>query len=490
MIVDRTALVSMLLAAMVAWAAEESARSTADATGYVMGRFVETTPRLDGPLSAADIASEQLLLEVNTQVRFDLPRRSKVYGDVSLINQAGFRYLMLDANETEHTAKPRDVQVMRPFVSINELYALIEAVPALNFVVGKKRIVWGAGMAYKPTDLLNPRRDPTDPSSQRAGAWIAQIEIPLETVTVSLLFSPQVMRQANGIPYQWAVHPEWDKKDDAVHALAVARVGALVFDSDVNLMLFSGNQYGDAFRDKFRLGASVSRNFFEVNELHAETLLFTGSSRLYFDGGCVGSQQDALRCVVAQKPMASRSMLNDRQINASLLAGGRRTFDDDSVLSIEYLLQTDGYSRDQVQDQVNAFDLISRASRLGLPVGALPGAADFLGTTSSDTGIPVRLSFQPTAQHYLFLSFQKPRIFDDFTAQLVVVANLQDFSTLWTPSVSWSATEWMTLSLFGMLPLIGPHSLAASIPSSNDKATEFGLLPLSYRVFAEVRVFY
>jgi hypothetical protein len=73
-------------------------------------------------------------------------------------------------------------------------------VPQLNVVLGKKRIVWGAGLAFNPTDLLNPRRDPTDPTFQRAGAWVAQLEAPFETMTFSLLFAPTVLESMSGIP--------------------------------------------------------------------------------------------------------------------------------------------------------------------------------------------------------------------------------------------------------------------------------------------------
>ena len=105
-------------------------------------------------------------------------------------------------------------------------------------------------------------------------------------------------------------------------------------------------------------------------------------------------------------------------------------------------------------------------------------------------GVPQRFSFEPLVQHYLFLTYSKPRIFDDFTAQLVTLVNLQDFSTLWTPSIAWATTDWLTLSVIGFIPAPGPDSLAAKITGTDRHITEYANLPTAYRVLLEARVFY
>ena len=76
-----------------------------------------------------------------------------------------------------------------------------------------------AGKAFNPTDLLNVRKDPTDPTFQRAGAWLARVEAPFESSAFTLLFAPQVTQSAFGIPYGFLAYPEWDKKDDQLHWL-------------------------------------------------------------------------------------------------------------------------------------------------------------------------------------------------------------------------------------------------------------------------------
>ena len=144
------------------------------------------------------------------------------------------------------------------------------------------------------------------------------------------------------------------------------------------------------------------------------------------------------------RPFAGRFRLEDATWVPQLLAGVRKQFDDDSFLSVEYLFQADGYRPDQYQDLISAFDGVNLARQNGFMV---PASASLLFPSAStgDGATPSRFNFAPTAKHYAFITFNKPRIRDDFTAQVVLLANLQDLSTLWTPSVIWSATEWLGL---------------------------------------------
>jgi hypothetical protein len=443
-----------------------------------------------GLIAPTEVPSGQYLFEVNGTIKAGFWGRSKVYGDVSLLSQAGWGFRTADADGNEIEAPVKDAVSLRPLVAINELYALFEMRPELNVVVGKKRVIWGSGLGFNPTDLLNVRRDPTDPNAMRAGAWLAQVEVPLETLTFTALFAPQVLKLANGIPYQWLVYPKWDEKDEEAHYLVAARMGALIADSDVNVMFFYGNRFNDAFEKKFRVGFSFSRNIAEVNEVHLEGLVQSGSARVYVTPECVASAAGALGCVTNRRAFASRALLESKEPYATVLLGGRHTFSDDSMLSLEYLHQGDGLSPAQFQDQVVAMDVLQQATALGLPVAGLPGVAEFAGSPGTSDTVPQRFAFQPTAQHYLFATYQKPRIADDFTAQFVVILNLQDLSSIWTPSLTWSAAEWLNLSIFGFIPLRGADALSVTVPSTQKLTSEFGLMPLNFRIFAEARVFY
>ena len=129
---------------------------------------------------------------------------------------------------------------------------------------------------------------------------------------------------------------------------------------------------------------------------------------------------------------------------------------------------------------------VQQAKALGVPANRIPN----LSPTTSTDGVPERFVFDPQMRHYLFITYNKPQIFDDFTAQLVMIANLQDLSTIWSPSVSWSATQWLTLSVLGFIPAPGLDSLAASRPTGGKKVTEYGNAPLAWRALLEARIFY
>lgn len=459
-----------------------------EATGYADSRSSYSRSRTWGLVPTDDFPQLQELLELNTQVKVSVRPRTSFYSDVSLVANAAGNYRSADKDGNELVLPDRNALAAQPTVSINELYFLHEFLPELNVLVGKKRVVWGSGLVYNPTDFFNARRDPTDPTFQRSGAWLLQLEVPLSVMTFDVVFLPQVLRQASGIPTHFLAWPEWDQRDEELHWQLAARAYALVGDADVNLMLFYGNRYSDAFEDKVRVGLSFSRYFFTDYELHLEALIQSGSPRDFIEAPCVASTLEAFKCHLRGKPFVRKKLLDDPQLYPRVLAGTRRQFSDESMLSIEYLWQADGWTRSDFQSFANGLDLVREARASGLPLSASPAAGALFGATSAD-GLPTRFSFEPRGQHYLFVTFQKPRIKDDFTAQVVVIANLVDLSTMWTPSVAWSATEWLTLTLFGFFPLQGPDRLSEKTPSGA-LVSEYGTLPFEYRVMFEARAYF
>lgn len=467
-----------------------------EANGYLSTRGAFTRSRINGLIPTHDQPQFTGLAELNGQLKVSFLERSFTYADLSLIAQMAGNFKATDNDGNEIIVQPHDVPANRPVVSLNELYVLIEPLPQLNLMLGKKRVVWGSGQAFNPTDLLNVRKDPTDPTSQRAGTWMARVEVPLETLTFTAVWAPSLLKQTSGVPQQFLTWPTWDQKDTELHHLVALRAYALVADADVNLMFFYSHLYNDSFRDKLRFGASFSRYFFTDYELHTEFLIQQGSARDYINHDCITSALVALSCNSAGKPFVAQTKLNDSSYTPRLLVGTRRQFDDESFLSVEYLYQADGYTAAQFQDQVSALDLVAQAKALGVPANRLPN----LTPTASTDGVPQRFTFDPLGQHYAFLTYSKPRIFDDWTAQLVTIFNLQDLSSIWTPSISWSTTEWLTLSAIGFIPVPGLDSLAAkrpavaatdTKPAIDERAvSEYSNLPLQYRVLLEARIFY
>jgi hypothetical protein len=310
-----------------------------------------------------------------------------------------------------------------------------------------------------------------------------QMEVPLEQYTFTLLASPAVLKEQSGLPQALLVWPSWDRQDKEAHYLVAARAYTLLANSDINLMLFYSNRYKDEFENKVRLGFSFSRYFFDDYELHVEGLVGAGSARQYAVAECVESPLAAQSCLLEGRPVLTAKRLEEQRLRPRLLTGTRYQFGDESLLSVEYLYQADGAKRSELQHEVNALALLQVARRLGFDV-PLPGQAP------GQAGLPQKLSFEPLGRHYAFISYQKPRIREDFTLTAALVASLQDLSGLVATTLSWDTTAWMTLSLSAFVPFSGPDSLASTVPESTRKVSEFDLVPFEYRGIFQVRLFY
>lgn len=471
-----------------------STAAAPEVNGYLDSRSQFTRARVGGLLPTRDLPQLSELLEANVQVRSRYAERGFVYGDVSLFGQFVGNYRDVDANGDEVVVPDHHPPGTDPLVALSELYVSHDFNDELNLLAGKKRLVWGPGFAFNPTDLVNPPKDPTDPSFQRAGAYMARFEVTLPQYTFTFLAAPAVTKQANGIPFRFLTYPSWDERDDELHYQLAARAYALVADSDLNVMLFYGNKYTEAepFRDRLRVGASFSRYFFTDYELHAEVLLQNGSARTYASSRCVADVQGLFGCFQRREALTNQRRLDEKTILPKALFGVRRQFADESLFSVEYLYQADGYSRREFEDFVRVAALSSRVPQIQAP------NADT--TARADTGTPQKFTFQPVAKHYAFVTFQKPRIKDDFTLSATAIINAQDLSGLITPSVTWQAQEWLQLSLFAFVPWPGPEELTARVPAVEAPAlglstsevlvSEYSFLPFEYRLLAQARVFY
>ncbi|MEW5849558.1 MAG: hypothetical protein AB2A00_12140 [Myxococcota bacterium] len=461
--------------------------------GYVSERLQLTMPSDYALISTQDLAIMQSLSEGNIQVRFrGLDEKLYLYTDASAFASFAGGYADTDLTTGRlKFVKEHDVPNYRPFVVISEAYGTLELFEHLTLTAGKKRVVWGSGQAFNPTDLINPPRDPTDPNFQRAGAWMLKLDLPFERFTVSGLISPKVLYQQNGIPYALFMYPGYppaehvrnptlvaDPRDNQPHYAVAARLYALLFDSDINVWMLYTNLYNDALENKPRAAFSFSRYFFTDYEFHVEALLQLGSNRQYVNSACVGSENDLAGCVLSGKELATMREAHSMQFYPRLLFGTRTMFQDESTLSVEYLFQSDGYDRDEFDDFVTLQKRVGTFQRRGLVAGTV-------GTTGTGSELPLRFSFDPARRHYLIVSYMKPKILDDWTIQGTSITALEDLSSTLTGSVTWNAQEWLNLALYAFIPT--PSLGRLSQVHSNDPLGKLedemgedweGLLPL------------
>jgi hypothetical protein len=439
--------------------------------GYLDTRFTAQRVRGDAPLPATDFPRLANMTEGNLQLKLRWGDTALALADASFVFQDARGYLGPD----------HDVPAYRPFAVISELYASFAPSDHLNLTVGKKRVVWGAGMFINPMDLLNPPKDPTDPSLQRAGAWLARLELPYRRFTISLLGAAQVLSQYGGVPANLAVYPSYDTVpgESGIHAAAAGRLYALVFDTDVNVEYVFTNLYNDAFRDKSRVGLSLSRLISKSVEAHLEVLGQLGSARLFVDPTCSADAAAAAACQMSGTPFVAPTKLGDNTPVVRGIVGTRWTFGDDSILTIDQALYTDGYSDAEWRSYLQALSVSRAAPSL---VGALGSGA----ASGADGGTPQKFVFQQLRRHYLFVSYSKPRVANDFTLGLTMIASLQDLSSQLAPQVLWQPREWISLTAEAFVPL--PAARPTEV--NGVSYSEFGLSPADYRGLVSVRVFY
>lgn len=299
-----------------------SKKVSAEVNGYVDNRiqYAHINPNVSlVPTNNQPSITE--ILEGNIQLKINIGSKAFVYSDVSLIYQNGWLFYDKDGSGGRTRIDDHDVPTLRPTIIPSELYVSVSPKPWLNILLGKKRIIWGSGFAFNPTDLINPPKDPTDPNFQRAGQWVARIELPFEKFTISTLFAPQVLYQQNGLPFAIMKYPDYQladgtkPADDSYHYLFAARLYMLLFNTDINLFYFFSNKYADSFENTSRFGISLSRYFFTDYELHIESLFQMGSGKNYPSHACISEG------ICNPQTVFSPSKLSDGNIYPRILVG-------------------------------------------------------------------------------------------------------------------------------------------------------------------------
>lgn len=448
--------------------------------GWLSERATFTRVRDDALLSTADVPAIDLLSEANVQARARLLDEALLLSvDASAFLSASTGFMDYDPDVGAVVGvgdDPLAVRV-RPFVVFAEAYAQLSPIDHLVLTAGKRRVVWGPGMMASATDVLNPPRDPTDPSSQREGAVLVAIDAPFETFTLTAMALPLVLEEHAGIPAQLLVDD-----DDDVRYAAVLRAYALVFDADVNAWLVQSNLWDDGREDQTRFMATGSKTIFDVHEVHAEVALKRGSGRLHPNDECLPEELDVFACAAGGVPLFEAKRADEDRLHLDFLVGWRWMLDDESMIAAEWLYQSDGLLPAEHDDFTALIDTIGRLQRDGL---APPGVGAPGSTSASASSAPQRFDARFVRRHHVFASYTKPRIAEDFTVSGTIIVAPEDLTSLVAASASWSAQEWLTLSLSGYAPIVSPLSFV-----DDELIGEYDLVPFAGRVIAEAKVWF
>jgi hypothetical protein len=421
-------------------------------TGYVDSRTTGAWTQFDGAPHLTE------LVEGNVQVKLVPHEKVKFFADTSIFWQGA--WAIQGGGDVPANYRPT-------FVA-SELYADLPLQENFRLLIGKKRIVWGPGMSFNPTDVLNPAKDPTDPTSQRAGAWLAEAEWGFEKAALSLVGAAKVTQSYSGLPTALIKDPT----DGTLHYAFAARLYLLLADIDINLIYAFTNLYNDSFEHKSKWGGTLSRVLFGGLEMHGEVLFYTGSSRVIVNESCI-TQIEV--CAILGTPIITRPDLGSNFVNAFALGGFRYQFENNAILSAEYYFNGEG------QDPQGFKNLARMVVRY-------PTQAQAALTGSVDPGSPQKFALSAIRRHYLVLQASVPQIADDWTLSGTVIAGLEDLSMQLVPQVQWMPFEWLQLTASAYIPIAGLTESGAKVLGKN--YGQFTLSPFQTRLLLQARAYF
>ena len=486
-------------------------------TGYLSERLQVTAPAVSSLSSTRDLPQLLSLSEGSALLKLRLlDERLTLVVDGSVFITAQGGYADKDVGSGAMVAIDEHDVPSDPRVVFAETYARFTPIENFDITVGKRRVVWGSGTSFNPTDVINPARDPTDASLQRTGVPMVMLEAPFAGFALSALFAPATLQEVAGVPTTLMAWPDVvpqetlrnpavfpDPRDEQLHWAAAVRGYALIADTDVNLWALLLNRYGsDARENAPGLAMSVSR-VFHIHELHFEGLLQRGSDKVRVNTDCLsttGVAADDIAaiagCVRGGTAPLVRDRLDDEDATLRFLFGTRSMFGDGTTLTAEWLYQSDGLLQKEWDD------LATLQTRVGDEARAGRLDPSTLAVEKDAAGQPARLAVTPLRRHHLILGYSRPQLFDDFTITATSITAVEDLSSILTASLQWQTTEWLQLAAWAFVPL---PSLARSLDAARMKGAndvlwpgivdgvavgEYDAVPFSARGLLEARVWF
>jgi hypothetical protein len=299
----------------------------------------------------------------------------------------------------------------------------------LQMRFGKQRVAWGSGLAWNPTNRVEPPKNPLNTSLEQEGAWAARMDV---------------------IPSRWAglillaARSDTGLSDLPIERVAVRRrTGAirarfLVRDTDLALVFLGGKG------QKTLWGFDVARDIFGRVSLHAEGAFHRGS------------EIDAAR--------SGQSFFR-------LAAGGLYSAGSSS-LSLEYFFNgegQDGRSHSLYRAALDTSFAASRDPRLS------PAARELaLGRYLTLASVPFA-GGMGLRRHYLHAAWSRSEIDGKWTLRCQATVGLTDGGVALTPGLAWAPRPDATLAVDGVI-LLG------------DAASEYRLAPIRGALQARLKV--
>ena len=322
-------------------------------------------------------------------------------------------------------------------IDLLEGFASVKPTPGLALDVGKKVVKWGKGYAWNPVAFVDRPKNPEDPELALEGFYLLAAEAirsfdgPLKTAAVTAVALP-VAKDVN------------EKFGETDHLNFAAKVYALLFDTDLDVMVLTGGSRTTRF------GVDFSRNILPNLEVHGEWALITDFE---------------------QAPVNERGQAKRRVDDVmSYLVGIRYLTERETTFIVEYYRNGTGFTGEQMED---FFRFVETSD------------ATFLGT-GNPTGIRRAVTLAEGAygrpnpmRSYVYARASQKEPFDIlfFTPALTTIVNVVDRSFVVIPEVTYSPRTNLEVRLRAVA-LVG------------ERRTEHGEKQNDYRLELRVRYYF
>lgn len=419
---------TMIFVSTLALADDSSSSASSSSNMWIMSGLLRidfVQPRLSKKIPAKEVASQTALLDFNLTGKSVLRDSLRLQADLDIFARRSWNFKTRNLiTQGIETSQREDAENPAYRLSLNEVYVNGDTQEGFQYVFGKKRILWGTGFAANPTDLLNPSKNPLDPTYERRGAWLLQGEYVQESQTFALLVAPGVVEDKNTLPTEVGVFAHSNAQDQN-HYLLGARWYRLLAGADLNLMTFYSERFREGEPVAWKGGVSwsqIAASLSKQLETHAEILFQRGSSN--------------------PLPLGE-SRLNSDVVFFRSLIGLRYDFENESALVLEYLNQSDG---DTVAD------LQTRIKR------ELSAASRSLGAQK------VLTERRRLMRNNLYVNYQRYKFNEDIFLSWALAHNLHDHSGIQGPTLQWTPNQNLSLSVLAKFDYNLQRTAGVQIP--------------------------
>ncbi|HWR11778.1 MAG TPA: hypothetical protein VN445_08145 [Rectinemataceae bacterium] len=303
------------------------------------------------------------------------------------------------------TATTDSIEV--PNISIFELFADFSMNDKLFFRFGKSTVKWGVGYFWSPADVINLEQiNLLDAEAQREGPVNFRVHIPVP-----------------GTQNNFYMYTILDENSVAFETTALAAKAEFLL-GNYELGLGAYYRYDTAERAMLTLTGPIGNL-----DVFGEAMVSRGSGKTF-----VTDIQTTSPYTIATSSTAD----NRENLYFSASAGFLYNDSNNNMTAIgQYYYNGEGYST-ATKDALVAKAKLAIASAVATPD---PAAAAALSASLASL-------IYGSGQHYAALSFSKGELFtEDFSASIIAVANLSDWSGIVKPTFSYAVHDNLSLAL-------------------------------------------